>query len=130
MAPLTRPCLVLMFLRNITRAPTASVSSASRPAVKLLSLLSFSSCFWAFLVHLCDDKVSSISSMHTILCTSVSKAESILSLNSLHAFLVGNKQTGEEPPLLNSTYLSTTGTSITHIFKHSKLSGEGEPRRT
>ena len=94
------------------------------------ALLSFSSCFWAFLVHLCDDEVSSISSMHVILCSSVSNAESILSLNSLQAFLVGNKQTGEEPLLLNSAYLSTTGTSITRNCKHSRLSAVGEPQRT
>jgi len=47
-APLTSPCLVSVFLRNITHAPTASVSSASRPAVKLLSLFSLSISFLAF----------------------------------------------------------------------------------
>ena len=36
---------------------------------------------------------------HTILCSSLFKAEIIWLLNSLQAFLVGNKQIGEEPIL-------------------------------
>ena len=61
MAPFTSPSLVLIFLLNMTRAPTASVNSASKPAVKLLSLLSFASSFLVFSDHLHDEEVSSIS---------------------------------------------------------------------
>ena len=77
MAPFTSPSLVLIFLLNMTRAPTASVNCASKPAVKLLSLLSFASSYLVFSDHLRDEEVSSISSTHVILCKFVSKAESI-----------------------------------------------------
>ena len=58
MAPFTRRCFVSTILRNITRAPTDSVNCASKPAVKLLSLLYLSSSFCAFLDRLHDEEVS------------------------------------------------------------------------
>ena len=42
-APLTKPCSESMFLRSITRAPTAIRNTASNPAVRLESLFSLSS---------------------------------------------------------------------------------------
>ena len=41
MAPLTNPYLVSMLRRNMTRAPLANKSLASRPAVMLQSLFNF-----------------------------------------------------------------------------------------
>lgn len=120
--PFTRPCFVSIFLRNMTRAPIANVSSASRPAAKLLSQLSFSSYFWALLDHF-RDEVLSILSIQTTLCNSLSNVESIWWLKSLQAFLVGNKQMGEEPSLLNSIYFNC-------LLKHSKHSGVGDPQQS
>ena len=92
--PLTSPCLVSMFLRSMTLAPTAITSSASKPAVKLQSLFNFLSVSEAFLFHLRVPVVSSISSIDVRCSSLASKILSIFMLCSSQAFRVGNKQTG------------------------------------
>ena len=65
-APFTSPHLVSMLRLSITRAPTPTLTTASRPAVLLQSLFNLSSCSAAFLCHLLELFVSSTSSEQKI----------------------------------------------------------------
>ena len=96
MAPFTKPAFVSMLRRNMTRTPTAMRSLASNPAVMLQSLFSFASFSAVFLDYsiLRGLHVSSTSSVHSNSCISEVRQLSISLLKSLHAFLLGNRQTG------------------------------------
>ena len=61
-APFTSPRLVSMSRLSITRAPTATLRTACRPAVLLQSLFNLSSYSETFLCHLLELFVSSTSS--------------------------------------------------------------------
>ena len=91
MALFTKPAFVSMLRRNMTHAPTANRSLASKPAVMLQSSFSFASFSAVFLVHLRGLHVSSV---HGNLCTSEVRRPSISLFKSLHAFLLGNRHTG------------------------------------
>ena len=130
MAPLTNPALTSMLRLSMTRAPTASLTTASRPAVLLQSLLSFSSCFAAFSCHLVVVLVSSTTSTQDMTCFSVSKRLNISSFTLSHCFLVGNRQTGVFPIFFSSVNFSGTVPSKTLPFRTVMLSSERLPRRT
>ena len=119
-----------MFLRSMTRAPMVTCKTASRPAVKLQSLLSFFISSVAFLFHLNVPVVSSTSSTHGISFVSACNLESISRLNSSQALRVANRHSGDCLAVNSSLTLSTTGLVMTLSCRASMVFCDGQPHRT
>ena len=130
MAPFTRPRFVSMFLRNITRAPTAMRSVDSKPAVRFGSALSLCSSLAARLPHRSVPVVSSTWSLHCTSTTLECRRLSMSLLNWSHDFLVGNRHTGVWPHCKSWTKWSTTSQCISLSFSSVRVLSDGQPRRT